>query len=137
MFRFPARGTTCDDRVVLVSDSTTALDWERLREVTLGDADLMREVLAALIEDSSRQIQLLAAAIGQRDGEKTKRLAHYSKGACATVGARAAAAALLEIERRAARSEFEGCSASLALLAQEVERLRAEAGRACPSPTTA
>ncbi|MBZ5581953.1 MAG: Hpt domain-containing protein [Acidobacteriia bacterium] len=108
------------------SDSTTTLDWEQLRDVTLGDADLIREILETLIEDSSRQIRLLETAIRQRDPETTMRLAHYSKGACANVGARAAAAALLEIERRAARSEFGECGASLAVLAREVDRLRAE-----------
>jgi HPt (histidine-containing phosphotransfer) domain-containing protein len=54
------------------------------------------------------------------------RLAHYSKGACANVGAQAAAATLLNIERRAAAGDFSGCTASLANLASEVERLRAE-----------
>ncbi len=109
-----------------LSDSNTVLDWEQLREVTLGDADLMRELLSALVDDSSRQIELLEKAIRDRDPQLTMRLAHYSKGACANVGARAAAAALLEMERQAARNDFSGCGASLAALSLELDRLRGQ-----------
>ena len=54
-------------------------------------------------------------------------LAHYSKGACANVGAKSAAAVLENIERTAARCDFDGCGASLAKLAQAIDRLREEA----------
>jgi HPt (histidine-containing phosphotransfer) domain-containing protein len=53
-------------------------------------------------------------------------LAHYSKGACANLGAKAAAATLLNIELSAASGDFNGCTVSLANLAAEVVRLRAE-----------
>ena len=86
----------------------------------------MREVIEALIDDTARQLPLLQAAIRAEDAAGAMRLAHYSKGACANVGAQAAAATLLNIERRAAAGDFSGCTASLANLASEVERLRAE-----------
>jgi histidine phosphotransfer protein HptB len=103
------------------------LDREQLREVTLDDPELMRAILAALIDDTSRQIGLLESAIHREDPQLCKRLAHYSKGACANVGARAAAELLRAIEQQAAGGDFTECEASLAALAQEVERLRAEA----------
>jgi HPt (histidine-containing phosphotransfer) domain-containing protein len=102
------------------------LDREQLRDVTLDDDELMREVLGALIDDTTRQLPLLQAAIRAGDVPATLRLAHYSKGACANLGAQAAAATLLHIERSAACGDFSGCAASLANLAAEVERLRAE-----------
>jgi HPt (histidine-containing phosphotransfer) domain-containing protein len=102
------------------------LDREQLRDVTLNDDELMREVLEALIDDTTRQMPLLQEAIRAEDVPATLRLAHYSKGACATLGAKAAAATLLNIERSAASGDFSGCTASLANLAAEVERLRAE-----------
>jgi HPt (histidine-containing phosphotransfer) domain-containing protein len=102
------------------------LDLEQLRDATLDDDELMREILAALIDDTSRQIPLLEAAIQAQDPARTKRLAHYSKGACANVGARAAAAALEDLERQAARSDFVECSASLGRLSIELDLLRAE-----------
>ena len=103
------------------------LDREQLREVTLEDEELMREVLAALIDDTSRQIQLLDNAIRQRNAGETVRLAHYSKGACANVGARATAAVLQQIERTAAQGDFSTCGVSLETLAGELEKLRREA----------
>ena len=103
------------------------LDREQLRDVTLDDEDLMREILSALIDDTSRQMQLLEAAVREADSQRCMRLAHYSKGACANVGANAAAAVLTQIELQAAGREFHLCQASLASLAAEIERLRFEA----------
>ena len=104
------------------------LDRDQLRDVTLDDEVLMREILSALIDDTSRQMRLLEAAIREQDATRCMHLAHYSKGACANVGANAAADILKDIERRAANSEFNECSAALDRLAQEVEALRSAAG---------
>ena len=108
-------------------DATLVLDRAQLRDVTLDDEDLMREILAALIDDTSRQMPFLESAIRAEDSRGCMRLAHYSKGACANVGANAAAAVLKRIEREAAGHEFQECRASLANLAAEIERLRCEA----------
>jgi len=103
------------------------LDWQQLREVTLDDSDLMREIVGALIDDTAKQIPLLEAAIREKDPHATRRLAHYSKGACANVGANLAAAALENIELTAARSDFHECGASLKKLALAIDQLRHEA----------
>ena len=87
----------------------------------------MREILAALIDDTSRQISLLDSAIREQDSQKCMRLAHYSKGACANVGANAAADVLKNIERKAGDRQFAECSVSLNTLVSEIERLRSEA----------
>jgi HPt (histidine-containing phosphotransfer) domain-containing protein len=100
------------------------LDREQLENVTLEDPQLMREILNALIEDTSRQIGLIALAIREEDARRCARLAHYSKGACTNCGANAAAGALLEIERRAASGEFDRCRDALLILLAQVERLR-------------
>lgn len=107
----------------------SVLDREQLREVTLHDAELMREILDALLEDSSRQTCLMEAAIHAQDAPRIMRLAHYSKGACANIGARAAAAVLDDMERLARRGEYRECGASLAALGHELDRLREEAAR--------
>jgi len=109
---------------VRVPDATIVLDRAQLRDVTLDDEDLMREILATLIDDTSRQMPFLESAIREEDTQKCMRLAHYSKGACANVGANAAAAVLKQIERKAAGREFPECRVSLANLATEIERLR-------------
>ena len=111
---------------MVVIDSSVVLDREQLRNVTLDDDELMREILAALIDDTSRQIVLLKSAITEEDPLKTMRLAHYSKGACANVGANAAAQVLKRIEQEAARKDFQECTLSLSSLALEIDRLRTE-----------
>ncbi len=103
------------------------LDRDQLREVTFDDEILMREILAALIDDTRRQMLLLDAAIREQDAPRCMRLAHYSKGACANVGARGAATILKEIESKAANREFPGCEAAMSRLAREVDLLHSEA----------
>ena len=92
----------------------------------MDDETLMREILAALVEDTSSQIGRLAEAIQARDAPACARLAHYSKGACANVGANRIAACLLEIEHLAAASAFAECSKALKILQEAVELLRCE-----------
>jgi len=111
----------------VISDATTVLDRQQLRDATFDDEGLMHEIVCALIDDTSRQIPLLEDAIREKNSRVTRRLAHYSKGACANVGARSAAAALEDIERTAAQSDFDECGASLRKLAQAIDQLRSEA----------
>jgi HPt (histidine-containing phosphotransfer) domain-containing protein len=106
---------------------SSILNLEQLREVTMDDPDLMREIVSALIEDTSEQVHRLEAAIRDGDSLKCARLAHYSKGACANVGAESAAELLKHIEQRANGGDLKECSVSLAALADEIGRLRSEA----------
>lgn len=108
-------------------DHSLTLDRRQLRDITLDDEELMREVLTALIEDTSGQIELLQSAIREQDPERCKRLAHYCKGACANVGANAAASVLRRMEEEALARDFVQCEESLAALGRELERLRTEA----------
>lgn len=108
-------------------DSSVTLDKEQLRDITLDDTGLMQEILAALVDDTSQQIALLGEAIRAHDTERCKRLAHYSKGACANVGAVRAAALLKRIETRASAGEFQECGEALSALAVQVDCLREEA----------
>ena len=107
-----------------VTDPTIVLDRRQLRDITLDDAELMREVLTALLDDTGKHVPLLEAAISAQDPRKTMQLAHYCKGACANVGANAVAAVLKGLEQEASRSSFADCAVSLANLAHELERLR-------------
>jgi HPt (histidine-containing phosphotransfer) domain-containing protein len=108
-------------------DLTRVLDRQQLRDIALDDEALMREIIATLIDDTTRQMQLLDAAIREEDATRCMRLAHYSKGACANVGASSAAAILKQIEKTAASRDFQECSAALARLNREVALLRSEA----------
>jgi HPt (histidine-containing phosphotransfer) domain-containing protein len=112
---------------VRIIDQTTVLDRQQLRDITMDDNELMEEVLSSLLDDTSKQIVLLDSAIRERNPKETMRLAHYCKGACANLGANAVAAVLKRLEQEASHNAFEECTASLANLTHELERLRVEA----------
>src|SRR5690242_5250990 len=116
-----------DNESVRDTQSASILNLEQLRDITMDDADLMREIVSALIDDTSRQLQSLESAVREKDPQKTARLAHYSKGACANAGAEAAAVLLKKIERDALSGQFQDCGVSVENLALELDRLRSEA----------
>jgi HPt (histidine-containing phosphotransfer) domain-containing protein len=116
-----------ENRDVHTIDANLVLDLQQLRDITLDDEELMREVLTALIEDTSKHLELLDSAIRAQDQERCKRLAHYCKGACANVGANAAAAVLRRIEEDASSQDYNECAGSLVALHDEMFRLRIEA----------
>jgi HPt (histidine-containing phosphotransfer) domain-containing protein len=120
------RRGNCHTEIVNVSDASVVLDRNQLREITLEDEDMMRQLLAALIEDTEQQIPLLELAIAATDTERCARLAHYSKGACSNLGAIAAANVLTELELSAKQGALEQCSLQLLALGYELDRLRVE-----------
>ena len=87
----------------------------------------MHEILDALIEDTSLQMSRMAEAIETGDPQACVRLADYSKGACANVGAVSSAELLAQIETGARRDDLASCRASLLTLVGELKRLREEA----------
>ena len=111
---------------VWTTDTSLVLDRAQLSQITMEDEDLMRDLLAALIQDTEHQIPRLDSAIRNTDGQECAQLAHYCKGACANVGANAAASVLAKLERSAKDGAMAECSRQLAALAIEVDRLRAE-----------
>ena len=110
-----------------VLDPNTVLDRKQLRDVTLDDSDLMRELLDTLVSDTAAQLALLDQAIRDQDGQRTARLAHYCKGACANMGANAMAALLKRLELDAAAGKFSEAEICYAGLPAQLERLRLEA----------
>jgi HPt (histidine-containing phosphotransfer) domain-containing protein len=107
--------------------SAPVLDRKQLRQVTLDDENLMREILETLIDDTSLQIGRLNRAIASADSAECVRVAHYAKGACASAGAISAAALLRRIEGVAAQGDFSACRASLGELEKELNKLRTAA----------
>jgi HPt (histidine-containing phosphotransfer) domain-containing protein len=105
-----------------------ALDLSQLRSVTLNDRALMREVVGALVNDASRQIENLRRAIEHEDTAEAARLAHSLMGACRNVGAVSMAAAFHSVERKAVAGDFHRSPTSIEHLLEEVERLRLAAG---------
>jgi len=108
------------------ANAIAVLDRDQLRDITMDDPDLMREILSVLVEDTMQHMVLLETAVEDKDADRCARLAHYCKGACANVGAKAAAEGFLIIERNAKHAEFDEFAASLAALSRHMEDLRVE-----------
>jgi HPt (histidine-containing phosphotransfer) domain-containing protein len=103
------------------------LDLSQLRNVTLDDEALMREVVCALIENISKMIIELNRAVDANDLKVCIRLAHNAQGACGNVGAVSMAALFQRLERQATGGEAGSCQSSLRELSVELEKLREEA----------
>jgi HPt (histidine-containing phosphotransfer) domain-containing protein len=89
------------NEIVHSIDSSIVLDRDQLRDITMDDDELMHEILATLLDDTSAQIHKLASAVTDADASLCMRLAHYCKGSCGNVGANATAAVFRDIERYA------------------------------------
>jgi hypothetical protein len=105
------------------------LDVEELRNLTMNDRALMREILDALIVDAGRHATLLETAMRECDLAPVSRFARSASRACANVGANAAAEAFREVERYAARRPSHGWRPLLDDVRVQIGRLREEASR--------
>lgn len=103
------------------------LDICQLRNVTLDDEVLMREVVRALLVDVSQRLDDLREAVERADGVECARLAHTAQGACGNVGAASMAALFWSIERNARTGDFSLCKSALESLTIEFDKLRFEA----------
>ena len=103
------------------------LDRAQLRNVTLDDETLMRELVVALVSAASQQIGELRSAAERADSKECLRLAHSLVGACGNVGAASMASLLASLERQVVAGDFRQCRSSLEYLAIELEKLRREA----------
>ena len=102
------------------------LDVSQLRNVTLNDEALMREVVAALVSEVSQLIEGLSRAVQRGDAKACVTVAHNAYGACGNVGAASMAAVFYSIEREAADGNLGPCRSHVESLNVELEKLRRE-----------
>ena len=103
------------------------LDVSQLRNVTLNDEALMREVVAALVSEVSQQIDGLSRAVQRGDAKACITVAHNAYGACGNVGAASMAAVFYSIERQATEGNLSQCQSHVERLNAELEKFRREA----------
>lgn len=106
------------------STELLVLDLSQLRNVTLNDETLMREVVSALVSDASQQIEELKRAVERSDAKECRRMAHGLMGACGNVGAAAMATLFCSLENSAAGGDLRLCQSHLDDLSDELEKLR-------------
>jgi HPt (histidine-containing phosphotransfer) domain-containing protein len=102
------------------------IDMAQLRNITLDDEELMKEIVAALVVDATSQIGKLGEALDRADAGECVRVAHSARGACGNVGAVSLAALFSSIEQDARGGNLPACRSNLLLLHQELDRLRNE-----------
>lgn len=105
-------------------EPTAVIDMAQLRNITLDDEELMKEIVAALVDDAASQIGKLSEALERADAGECARVAHSARGACGNVGAVNLAALFSSIERDARGGNLPACRSNLLLLHQELDRLR-------------
>src|SRR5260370_34997426 len=104
--------------------SLVILDLSQLRNVTLDDQALMREVVDALVSDTSQHLAELRQAVERGDLQACLRLAHNTHGACGNAGAVSMAALLASLELQPKHGDLDICRASLAIMIVRCEKLR-------------
>jgi HPt (histidine-containing phosphotransfer) domain-containing protein len=109
------------------TDPTVVLDREQLKNITMDDEFLMREIVGALVADTARQLDNLKEALGRGAAAECARLAHSARGACGNVGATSLWAVFSEIEAAAKESRLDQCRLLLERAAVEFDKLRQEA----------
>ncbi len=94
------------------------VDMERLLDFANGDPANLRELVDLYIDQTSKQLVQLAAAVESRSGDIVKRVAHSCSGASSTCGMAVIVPMLRELERQGA----EGLQPNAAQLAADVAR---------------
>jgi HPt (histidine-containing phosphotransfer) domain-containing protein len=87
----------------------------RLLDFTDGNPDNLRELVTLYLDQTSQQIEQLAAAVKAGAAQEVRRLAHSCAGASATCGMRRLVPLLRELEREG----FEGKLTNAAQLSQQ------------------
>ena len=64
------------------------IDRERLNEISMGDAEFIREIVQMMIEDGEQRVLAIRAAYTKQEWEMLGREAHSLKGAALNVGAK-------------------------------------------------
>ena len=105
----------------------TTLDPKVLAEIRAlngPDDDVLAEVLRLFLADVPQQLSTLRAALGARDGEAIRQVAHRLKGTASGIGARQMAAVCGAVEAAARQGALDRAAQSAATLDDEIAGVR-------------
>lgn len=105
------------------SPALQVLDWDGLQDRLGGDAVLIAELAAMLVEDAPRLAEECDQALSTGDWTTAYRLAHTLKGAAGNICAHRVAAAASELERLTRHPRTPDAFTAGAALQQEVRLL--------------
>jgi signal transduction histidine kinase/CheY-like chemotaxis protein len=100
------------------------LDLDEALGHVLGDRELLRELAGIFLGECPKWLAGLRDGLARRDAERVKCTAHTLKGSLQTFAMKDAYAAALQLETSARQGRLDGGQETLALVEQELARLR-------------
>jgi two-component system sensor histidine kinase/response regulator len=101
-------------------------DRPALLDRLMGDADLVKQIMAIFLDDMPKQIQSLETLLDRRDAESAGKQAHAIKGAAANVGGMAFSAVAAEMENAGNLGRADEIAALRPELRRQFDLLRAK-----------
>ena len=95
------------------SDSAP-VDFERLREISDDDRDLMNELIDLYVQQTGEFLDVLSDGIARQDFESIRQIAHKALGGSATCGMNAVIPFFRELEKAGADKNLEAAERALA-----------------------
>jgi PAS domain S-box-containing protein len=109
-----------------VTPSGVIIDIDEALRLTDGDFDMLRTMAGMVAAQVEEDLPTLRQCMARQDGAQLAQAAHRLKGSLATVGARAAHAACLELEELAKQHNSPLYAAGMAQLEWELARVHPE-----------
>jgi CheY-like chemotaxis protein/HPt (histidine-containing phosphotransfer) domain-containing protein len=106
------------------SASPPVFDRQALSDRLMGDANLVKEILAGFLNDMPKQLQSLKRCIDRRDAGSAGKQAHAIKGAAANTGGMALSAVAGKMEKAGQAGQMEEIAALMPELERQFDLLR-------------
>jgi CheY-like chemotaxis protein/HPt (histidine-containing phosphotransfer) domain-containing protein len=126
----PAQLIDCLSRYLKPNDERQAVDMNALRELTGGDTEFERELVATFVSSGDQCLADIASALRVRDFDTIGKRAHALKGASANIHAAGLAAAASVLEKAARRNSVDQIDSLVRELREKLQAVNAELRRA-------
>ena len=100
------------------------VDMDRMRELTDGNLDNLRELVDMYFKQTLKQFGQMREAIRDGNADQVRRVAHSCAGASATLGMNLLVPKLRELEKLGASGSLTGAGPICDNAARELERVR-------------
>ena len=110
----------------VLQNEPVIFDYERLKKVSMGDAEFEEELLISFIEDINNKLDKMTELVNLKDMEKILKLAHTIKGASYSVGAQQLGDEAFAIEISCKSNDYESVFERMDKLRKAVFDTRSE-----------
>jgi len=127
----PTRLRDCLMRHLTAVPAPPALDLDALHELTGGDVEFERELIATFISSGDRCLAEIIAALAIQDMETVSRRAHSLKGASANIHALTLSAAASQLEEAARNRSLAETTSLVATLRARLSAVNQQLAKVC------